>query len=121
MPSHYCIKVVFDGKIAHFVAKKVNFSSFGGVDIGKEIKIETLFEQHFLVHRGFFFRNEIIQNPAVFLKFGIYIPDIIGHFPVFAVVVTVAALVGTEFFINPPNYGLVTFGTRFIHDFKFLF
>ena len=117
MPPDYGIKVVFDGKIAHFVAEIIHFAGFGGVNIGKEIKVETFFEEHFLVHRGFFFRDKLIQDTPVFLKFGVHIPDVVGHFPVFAVVVAVAALVGTELFINPPNNRLVTFGTGFLHDF----
>jgi len=118
MPSYNGVKVVFDGKIAHFVAEIIHFAGFGGVNIGKEIKIVALFEQHFLVHSGFFFRNKLIQNAPVFLKFGVNIPDIVGHLPVFAVVVAVAALVGTELFINPPNNRLVTFGTGFLHEFE---
>ena len=74
------------------------------------------------MHRGFFFRDKLIQDTPVFLKFGVNIPDVVGHLPVFAVVEAVAALVGTELFINPPNNGLVTFGTGFIHDlFNFQF
>ena len=39
MPSHNGVKVVFDGKVAHFVAEIIHFASFGGVNIGKEIKV----------------------------------------------------------------------------------
>jgi hypothetical protein len=116
MPPDYGIKVIFDGKVAHFVAEIIHFVSFGGVNIGKVIKVEAFLEQHFLVHRGFFFRNKLIEDTPVFLEFGVNIPDVVGHLPVFAVVETVAALVGTEFFINPPNNRLVTFGTGFWHD-----
>jgi hypothetical protein len=116
MPSHNGVKVVFDGKVAHFVAEIIHFAGFGGVNIGKEIKVEAFFEQHFLVNRGFFVGYKIIQDTPVFLKFGVYVADVVGHLPVFAVVVTVAALVGTELFINPPNNRFVTFGTGFVHD-----
>ena len=123
MPSYNGVKVVFDGKVAHFVAEIIHFAGFGGVNIGKEIKVEAFFEQHFFVYRGFFVGYKIIQDTPVFLEFGVYVADVVGHFPVFAVVVAVAALVGTELFINPPNNGFVTFGTGFVHDlldFRFL-
>jgi len=103
------IEIIVEWQIALFVTEIILAAFLGAVNIGEMVKIKTFFYQFFLVHFGFFGFVEALQYTPVFPQDIVNVSNQIGVVAVELVVVSIAAHVGTEFFVNSSAEFFVAF------------
>jgi hypothetical protein len=103
------IVIILNADIAIVVAENIVFAGFGAVDIGMEMKVETLVSQLAFMHFGFAGGIQLRQDTPVLPQDMVHIPDKIVGIGVLFVVVCVAALVGAKLLVGSANKFITAF------------
>jgi hypothetical protein len=114
-PDHQHIEIIVKSQVSVFIDKAVCASFLGNIQVSEVVEIEPEVRQLFLVHRDFIFRNQLHQNPSVLFQNAVDVPDCFAAVAVKPVVVIVAALIVTEFFIGPALNRFSAIETCFYH------
>jgi hypothetical protein len=106
--------IVLDRKVTEFVAKHVFMVVARNRMIGVIAEIESLVNEFLFCYRGFFTLQYLFKDPPVPSQRIIDVPHIIGGVAVLLVVISVAAHIAAELFIDPapdwfPAFGALPF------------
>lgn len=97
---HQRIEIIFQTKIAIFIAETIDSSLLKAVGMREIAEIEAFFKQHVPVHRNFFLWRQFGKYPSVFPQNTVNIPYQTVRVTVKVIVVIVSALIRTEFLIG---------------------
>ena len=99
-----------------FVAKVVNITGLCFVDVCKKIKIKSFVRELVFMDFDFPVRVQSGEYFVIFSQNLVDIPHVRTGFTIHAIVVIIATLIGTEFFIRTAGYRFVTVKTFPLHN-----
>lgn len=101
-PFYYHKVILFQGQVTEVIDKIISGPLFGGIEGGKQIKIEPLVQQPGPSGGGLAsFQGETAQDAVILPQAVVYIADEVGSVLVAQVVPGIPAMVRAEFLIYP--------------------